>query len=205
MTGRFITFEGIDGAGKSSAIGHVAGLLATRGIETLSTREPGGTRIGEQIRDLLLQRDASLLPETEALLVFAGRWQHLQEVILPALGRGVWVLCDRFTDATLAYQGGGRGVPLERLETLKSWVHQGREPDLTLLFDTSVDTASERLQGRGNLDRFELESRDFHGRVRETYLELARRSPGRIAVIDAGRSPSEIKKVLENTIVSNCF
>ncbi|MFO1321553.1 MAG: dTMP kinase [Burkholderiales bacterium] len=204
MSGRFITFEGIDGAGKSSAVGHVATLLQARGIESLITREPGGTAAGERIRKILLDRDSALLPETEALLVFAGRWQHLHEVILPALARGIWVLCDRFTDATIAYQGGGRGVSLARLEALKSWVQQGREPDLTLLFDTSVDTAGMRLQGRGDLDRFELESRGFHGRVRDAYLELARRFPSRITVIDSNHTPDAIKNTLEDIIATYC-
>lgn len=204
MRGRFITFEGIDGAGKSSAIGHVAALLKARGLSILQTREPGGTAVGERIREVLLTSDVTPLPETEALLVFAARLQHLREVILPALDRGTWVLCDRFTDATLAYQGGGRGVARERLEVLRDWVQQGRDPDLTILFDAPVDTAGARLQGRGDLDRFEREARSFHARVRDAYLDLAREYPQRIRKIDADRAPDAIKKELEEMLIKYC-
>lgn len=205
MDGRFITFEGIDGAGKSSAIGHVADFLRARGLTVLQTREPGGTAVGEKIREVLLESDGAPLPETEALLVFAARLQHLREVILPALAAGTWVLCDRFTDATMAYQGGGRGVPRERLEVLRDWVQQGRNPDLTFLFDAPVETAEARLHRRGDLDRFEREARGFHARVREAYLELARENPDRIRRVDASRAPDQIKKELEVILLMDCF
>ena len=189
MRGRFITVEGIDGAGKSSQIAHIVELLRSRGLEVVSTREPGGTRLGERLRELLLHEPMNL--ETEALLMFAARREHVAQVIEPALARGAWVVCDRFSDATFAYQGGGRGLGIERIEVLEHWVQSGLQPDLTLLFDVPLEVSRERLAKTRVLDRFEQEQQDFHQRVRNCYLERARRDPARIKVIDSTR-PIEI-------------
>jgi dTMP kinase len=199
--GRFITFEGIDGAGKSTALAFVRGLLEARGLEVVATREPGGTPLGEAIRGLLLDPSTRATPDAEALLVFAARAEHLAQVIRPALGRGAWVLCDRFTDATFAYQGGGRGMVLARLEQLRDWVQQGLSPDLTVLVDATVDVAQGRLRGRGGeSDRFEQEQRDFHERVRQAYLDLARREPRRVLPLDAAAPRAEVERALSAVV-----
>jgi dTMP kinase len=197
---RFITFEGIDGAGKSTHIEAVANLIRARGIELVVTREPGGTALGEELRALLLAEAMHL--ETETLLMFAARREHVAQVIAPALARGAWVISDRFTDATFAYQGGGRGVPREKIEALADWVHPGLNPDLTLLFDLPRDVAVGRLAGNRELDRFEIELTDFHERVRSEYLRRAQAEPARFRVIDANQKPDQISKILENIISS---
>lgn len=197
---RFITFEGIDGAGKSSHIATVASLIRARGIEVVVTREPGGTDLGEALRALLLAEAMHL--ETETLLMFAARREHVAQVIGPALARGAWVLSDRFTDATFAYQGGGRGVPAEKIQALADWVHPGLTPDLTLLFDLSREVAAGRLARDRELDRFEVELTEFHERVRNTYLQRAAADPGRFRVIEAAQSPENISKTLEIIISS---
>lgn len=189
MTGRFITFEGGEGAGKSTQIARATDWLRQRGVEVILTREPGGTPRAERLRALLLERSEEPMPDScELLLMFAARATHLANLVWPAVRRGAWVLCDRFTDATYAYQGGGRGLPLEQIDRLAAMVHQDRWPDLTLLFDLPVELglarASERNGTRGP-DRFESEQRFFFERVREAYLERARREPRRIRVIDA--------------------
>ncbi|MDQ5888749.1 MAG: dTMP kinase [Pseudomonadota bacterium] len=189
MFGKFITLEGIDGAGKSTHLGWLQDWLRERAIEHVITREPGGTPLGEKLRELLLHHDMHL--ETETLLMFAGRREHIAEVILPALQAGSWVVSDRFTDATFAYQGGGRGLGIERIEVLEHWVQSGLQPDLTLLFDVPLEVSRERLAKTRVLDRFEQEQQDFHQRVRNCYLERARRDPARIKVIDSTR-PIEI-------------
>ncbi|MEN9455445.1 MAG: thymidylate kinase [Pseudomonadota bacterium] len=189
MFGKFITLEGIDGAGKSTHLGWLQDWLRQRAIEHVITREPGGTPLGEKLRELLLHHDMHL--ETETLLMFAGRREHIAEVILPALQAGSWVVSDRFTDATFAYQGGGRGLGIERIEVLEHWVQSGLQPDLTLLFDVPLEVSRERLAKTRVLDRFEQEQQDFHQRVRNCYLERARRDPARIKVIDSTR-PIEI-------------
>jgi dTMP kinase len=189
MFGKFITLEGIDGAGKSTHLGWLQDWLRERAIEHVITREPGGTPLGEKLRELLLHHDMHL--ETETLLMFAGRREHIAEVILPALHAGSWVVSDRFTDATFAYQGGGRGLGIERIEVLEHWVQSGLQPDLTLLFDVPLEVSRERLAKTRVLDRFEQEQQDFHQRVRNCYLERARRDPARIKVIDSTR-PIEI-------------
>ncbi len=201
--GKFITFEGIDGAGKSSHIAGVCELLARRGIQVISTREPGGTPLGEKLREILLNDSMHL--ETETLLMFAARREHIAEVIEPALARGEWVVCDRFTDATYAYQGGGRGLDRHKFAELEHWVHGHLQPDLTLLFDLPFSVARERiaLQTRV-LDRFEQERADFHERVRQAYLERAAAAGQRIRVIDAGQSPEQIKTLLEDIITTYC-
>lgn len=199
--GRFITFEGIDGAGKSTHIAGTAELLRQHGHRVVCTREPGGTPLGEKLRQLLLHERMHL--ETEALLMFAARREHLAEVIEPALARGEWVVCDRFSDATYAYQGGGRGLDKTKFEALEQWVHGHLHPDLTFLFDLAPAIAGERIAAQGrDLDKFEQERADFHARVREAYLERAAAAPQRICVIDAGQSVEAIKAQVQGTIAN---
>lgn len=203
MRGKFITFEGIDGAGKSTHVEWVADRLRARLAGTASvvtTREPGGTPLGEDLRQLLLHRKMHL--ETEALLMFAARREHIAEVIEPALTRGDWVVSDRFTDATFAYQGGGRGLPRARLEVLETWVQDGLQPDLTLLFDVPLETASARLAGAREPDKFEAESRAFFERTRQEYLRRAAESAQRFRIIDATRSIPEIQVELEKILAT---
>ena len=196
MRGKFITFEGIDGAGKSSHVEWLAELLRQKGMTVHVTREPGGTELGEKLRELLLHSSMNL--ETETLLMFAARREHLAKLIEPALAAGEWVICDRFSDATYAYQGGGRGLERSKLQQLEQWVHGHLQPDLTLLFDLPLDVARERIALASRvLDRFEQERADFHERVRQAYLERWHASPGRIRVIDAQGSIDEIRKSLE--------
>ncbi len=202
-TGKFITFEGIDGAGKSTHIATVVDWLSARGLEVVSTREPGGTPLGEKLRELLLHEPMHL--ETEALLMFAARREHLALVIEPALARGAWVVCDRFSDATYAYQGGGRGLDKEKFAALERWVHGHLQPDLTFLFDLPPEVACERIARQGReLDRFEQERADFHLRVRQAYLERAVEAPQRIRVINAGQRQDEIKRVVEGIVSTYC-
>jgi dTMP kinase len=194
--GRFITFEGIDGAGKSTQIQVVADVLRARGIDVVLTREPGGTPLAEALRTLVLNEpmDAS----TETLLLFAARSDHLERVLRPALAAGRWVLCDRFTDATYAYQAGGRGVPVERIATLEQWVHPDLQPDLTLLFDVPPEIAAQRLSQARAADRFESEQLGFFGAVRRLYLERAASFPARFFVVDSTASPEDIRGQLTN-------
>jgi dTMP kinase len=194
MPGRFITFEGIDGAGKSTHIGFVTDLLKDAGKTVVSTREPGGTKLGEKLRDLLLHEKMDL--ETEALLMFASRREHIAQVIDPALARGDWVLSDRFTDASFAYQGGGRGLAVEKLGRLEQWVHPHLQPDLTLLFDVPLAVARERLDATRHLDKFESEEAAFFERCRNEYLRRATEDPGRIVVIDSTRTIDEVRIAL---------
>ncbi|WP_343604931.1 dTMP kinase [Roseateles sp.] len=184
MSGRFITFEGIDGAGKSTHVESVAQRLRERGADLVQTREPGGTPLAESLRDLFLHQDMDGL--TEALLVFAARRDHVQRVIAPALAAGRTVLCDRFTDASFAYQGGGRGMDLQVLGTLAQWVQQGREPDLTFWFDVDPAIAAGRRAQARDADRLEQLDLDFFTRVREGYQRRAEAASGRIVRIDAG-------------------
>lgn len=201
---RFITFEGIDGAGKSSQIAAVVSLLQAKGVEVEQTREPGGTELGERLRELLLHQSMHL--ETEAMLMFAARREHLAARILPALAAGNWVVSDRFSDATYAYQVGGRGLDPAKFAALEDWVHPGFQPDLTLIFDLAPEIAAARLSGTGNApDRFEREQRDFFERVRNAYLERADRDPERIQVIAADRDPDAIRAELEAIIVARWF
>ena len=201
MNGKFITLEGIDGAGKSTHLAWLADFLRARGREVVVTREPGGTPLCEKLRALLLAEP--MHPDTETLLLFAARAEHLASVIRPALARGAWVLCDRFTDATFAYQAGGRGIAEDRIILLESWVQKGLQPDLTLLFDVPLDVSRARLQETGSVpDRFEREKEDFFARVRATYLERAKRSDGRMHVIDSHRSLAEIREQLEGIVLA---
>jgi dTMP kinase len=201
MQGKFITLEGVDGAGKSTHLGWLVEHLRSQGRTVVQTREPGGTPLGEKLRELLLHEPMHL--ETEALLMFAARREHLELVIRPAVARGDWVVCDRFTDASFAYQGGGRGLATEKLAQLETWVQDGLQPDLTLLFDLPVEIAAQRMAGAARqLDRFEQEKADFHERVRAAYLTRAAHSRGRIRVIDGSRSIDAIKKQLEEMLSS---
>ena len=192
--GRFITFEGIDGAGKSTHIGYVTALLETAGKTVVSTREPGGTPLGEKLRDLVLHEPMHL--ETEALLMFASRREHVAQVIEPALARGEWVLSDRFTDASFAYQGGGRRLDRAKLDALEQWVHPHLQPDLTLLFDVPLDVARARLDATRTLDRFEAEQADFFARVKGEYLRRAATSGGRIVVVDSTLAIDDVRAAL---------
>jgi dTMP kinase len=191
VTGRFITFEGIDGAGKSSHIDAVRDFLSASGREVVCTREPGGTPLGEAIRSLFLHH--SMTPETEVMLVFAARNEHLRQVVWPALSRGAWVLCDRFTDATFAYQGGGRQLGHPYIASYASLVHPNFSPSLTLLFDLPPDAAQDRIAGRETQDRIEAEAREFHDRVRATYLARAKAEPMRMTVFDSRHSKDEVR------------
>lgn len=191
--GKFLTFEGLDGAGKSTALRACAGFLEARGIPHVVTREPGGTPAGESIRALLLNRQSDLSSDTELLLMFAARAEHLARVIRPAMERGAWVLCDRFTDATYAYQGGGRGIPDGRIDALRDWVQGPLRPDLTVLVDASVALAGQRLGVRGEApDRFESEAQAFHERVRAAYLAIQAREPERVLRVPAEWSPEAV-------------
>jgi dTMP kinase len=198
--GLFITFEGIDGAGKSTHVAWSAQFLRERGIRLTLTREPGGTVLGEKLRELLLATEEHIDAETEALLMFAARRQHLEEVIMPALARGDCVLCDRFTDASFAYQGGGRGVEKKKLATLERWVHPDLQPDLTVLFDVSAQLGRERVARIKSPDRFERESAEFFVRVRNAYLERMAESPHRIVRIDGSRAIPDIRNELEEKL-----
>lgn len=203
MRGKFITFEGIDGAGKSSHVEWLADTLRQRGLNVLVTREPGGTALGEKLRELLLSEAMHL--ETETLLMFAARREHLAQRIEPALARGEWVICDRFSDATWAYQGGGRGLDKAKFLALERWVHEHLQPDLTLLFDLPLEVARERIVLANRvLDKFEQERADFHERVRQAYLERAHANPSRMRVISADDSLENIRKQLEVIASSIC-
>lgn len=200
MTGKFITLEGIDGAGKSTHLDWLANWLTNSGKEVLVTREPGGTPLGEKLREMLLNHPMHL--ETEALLMFAARREHLDKVIVPALERGTWVISDRFTDASFAYQGGGRGLASEKLEMLETWVQGTLQPDLTLLFDVPTEVSRERLSRNLTLDRFEQEKADFFERVRAAYLARATQFTSRFCIIDATRDIESIQKRLEQIVLT---
>ena len=200
MRGRFITLEGIDGAGKSSHLRWLTRYLRGRGIQVKVTREPGGTPTGERLRRWVLASRQRLHAETETLLMFAARREHLARVIEPALERGIWVVCDRFTDATYAYQSGGSGVPWEKVSTLEQWVHPGLKPNLTLLFDISPATGRSRTGGKRKPDRFEREQDAYFERVRGAYLRRAQADPARVRVINAHGSLAEVRKELEKVL-----
>lgn len=188
--GVFITFEGIDGAGKTTHMDTLESLLKSQGREVVRTREPGGTPLAEKLRGLFLH-DA-MDPLTETLLVFAARRDHLTQVIQPALRRGAWVLCDRFTDASFAYQGGGRGFDLTVLNTLEQWVQEGTQPNLTFLFDLAPEVAAARLASARHPDRFEAQDASFFARVRQAYLDRQAQQPHRFALISADKPQSEV-------------
>lgn len=199
--GLFITLEGIEGAGKSTHLAFLREHIESAGVPLVVTREPGGTELGEKIRELLLHSaDNSMCADTELLLMFAARAEHLDKIIRPALADGRWVLSDRFTDATYAYQGGGRGVAPERIALLETWVQGDLRPDLTLLLDVPVEVGLARAGDRGLPDRFERENGEFFARVRQAYLDLARRAPERIRVIDAGQSREQVEQRIAATL-----
>ena len=196
QNGKFITVEGQDGAGKTTNIEFIRDLLEQKNIDVLVTREPGGTKLGEELRRLILNaHDVDIDDVAELLLMFAARAQHITEIIKPALNRGTWILCDRFTDATFAYQSGGRGLPPDYVETLQRLVQGDLEPDLTLLLDVDLSTGQARSRQRNTeRDRFESEHMAFKQRVRDTYLDLARRYPNRICVIDASLDLNQVQE-----------
>ena len=191
---RFITLEGLDGAGKSTHLAFIRRYLEQAGIDTVFTREPGGTPLGEKLREILLDIDTEATLDTETLLMFASRQELVSSLIRPSLAAGRWVVSDRFTDATFAYQGGGRGVPAERIAILEHWVQQGLQPDLTILLDVPLEVSQARLAQSRLPDRFEREREDFHQRVRQMYLARAQANPGRFVVIDARRPIDDIQR-----------
>lgn len=199
--GRFISFEGIDGAGKSTQHAWLVNRLRAIGRRVVATREPGGTPLGEKLRALLLAEPMHL--ETEALLMFAARREHLAQIIEPALARGDWVVCDRFLDASFAYQGGGRGLDWQKLEALTAWTLGELRPDLTLIFDAPVAVAQKRLHAATqNPDRFEQEQAEFFERVRAAYLRIASENPVRVRILDATQTPDVINKELEKIVAT---
>nr|WP_294840445.1 dTMP kinase [uncultured Methylotenera sp.] len=200
MTAKFITLEGMDGAGKSTHITDIIKALSARGVEVVSTREPGGTELGERLRELLLHE--AMHPETETLLMFAARREHIANVIAPALARGAYVLSDRFTDATYAYQCGAKGVLASKIEQLELWVQESLQPDLTLLFDVPVEVSMQRLSAARTPDKFERESAEFFTRIRNAYLQRAQQNPTRFKVIDSNRPLDEVAQSVAQAIAS---
>lgn len=198
---KFITVEGIEGVGKSTHIDTLCNGLRARDIDVVATREPGGTVVGDHIRGLLLDSDVPAMgPDTELLLIFAARAEHLRQVVWPALSMGRWVVCDRFADATYAYQGAGRGISLQRIAALERWVQNDLKPDHTLLLQADINTALSRISARGNEDRFEREDPDFFVRVQHAYLERAAREPQRFLVIDANGSLNDVSRQIADVI-----
>lgn len=199
--GRFITVEGTEGVGKSSNIAFIETTLKQAGVDVITTREPGGTPLGEEIRELLLDhRHSGMSVDAELLLMFAARAQHLEEVIQPALARGQWVLCDRFTDATYAYQGGGRGIPFERIAMLEQWVQGALRPDYTVLLDLPVEIGLARASARGDADRFEKEQQAFFEKVRGAYLKQAESAPERYRIIDASHPLDQVQQQIARVL-----
>lgn len=201
MSGKFITLEGGEGAGKTTCLQHVEKRIRQAGVDLCVTREPGGTRTGEKIREILLDRgNFDILDETELMLMFAARAQHLNELIRPTLAADTWVLCDRFTDATYAYQGGGRGISNERIAELEQWVQQGLKPDLTLLLDLPVEVGLERAGQRSAPDRFESENIAFMERMRSSYLDIAIGEPERVKIIDSSQTLNEVLLQIDHVL-----
>lgn len=205
--GKFITVEGIEGVGKSTNIDVLVKRIESAGHRVLTTREPGGTPLAEDIRDIVQHRGDEPIPEiAELLLIFAARSLNVNNVILPALEAGTWVVSDRFTDSSRAYQGGGRGIPMETIDRIADWVHGGTWPDLTILLDAPVEIGMQRASKRSAPDRFEQERHDFFQRVRECYLQIAGSEPGRFVVIDTMQSVDEVKREVEllaDQLISN--
>jgi dTMP kinase len=204
MSGKFITLEGIDGAGKSTHLPWLAAWLQQRRITVCVTREPGGTELGEKLRHILMDKNQPMHLETEALLMFGARREHLATVIEPALARGEWVVCDRFSDATFAYQGGGRGADWSKLKILELWVQNSLQPDLTLLFDLPAELGKQRSGRIKSPDRFEQEQRDFFERVRAAYLRRAQEAAARIRVVDASQSVEQVQLNLAQIVTALC-
>ena len=203
--GKFITLEGMDGAGKSTHLTWIPAFLEAHGLRVRLTREPGGTPLGERLREMLLTGEQKVHVETEALLMFAARREHLDKVIEPALKSGTWIVCDRFTDATFAYQAGGSGLDWTRISTLETWVQGSLQPDLTLYFDVPSEVGRARTQAVREPDRFEQEDRAFFDRVREGYLRRARDYPSRIVIIDSTVTMSAVKIQVEIQLIKHCF
>ncbi len=201
--GRFITFEGVEGVGKSTQVHYLADWLAGQGRDVVRTREPGGAPLAEKVRELLKRSPHGSVPATsELLLIFAARAAHAETLLRPALARGQWVVCDRFVDASIAYQGAGRGLGRERVEALAEWLVPDLVPDLTLVLDLPIETAFERLDGRGERDRFEQEDGVFFRRVREAYLEQAEREPHRVRIVDASGTVEEVAVRCRNIVAA---
>ena len=200
MRGKFITLEGMDGAGKSTHIPTIIAALQAKGLQVVSTREPGGTALGESLRDLLLHQ--SMHAETEALLMFAARREHIAQVIEPALANGSYVVSDRFSDASFAYQSGGRGVPAVKIEQLETWVHADLQPDLTILFDVPVEVSVARLAGARSPDKFEQQDAAFFTRIRNAYLQRAEASPERFRIINGNQPIEKVEQALMQIIAS---
>lgn len=201
QTGLFITLEGIEGAGKSSQVSTIADFFTDQGKEVVLTREPGGTKTGEQIREILLNKDnVEIHSDTELLLMFAARAQHINEVVQPALEKNKIVICDRFTDASYAYQGGGRALGDERIAVLEDWVQGELRPDITFLFDVDVQTGLSRANKRGEADRFEQETVDFFQAVKQTYLKRAKIEPARFRIIDANQGLENVTVQITNEL-----
>ncbi len=200
--GRFITLEGSEGAGKSTNMDYIQQSLQARGVDIVMTREPGGTSIGEDIRELLLgHKHTGMSDDTELLLMFAARAEHIHKVIEPALQRGQWVLCDRFTDATYAYQGGGRGIAAERIAILENWTQGLLRPDLTIYLDVPVETGRQRAGDRSDPDRFEKEQNDFFNKVRQTYLHRGEQEPDRFRLVDASMALEQVQARLDEIVL----
>jgi len=196
--GKFITIDGVEGAGKSTQITFICDYLKAKGINVILTREPGGTDVGEKIRTLLLSNSTGKMhADTELMLMFAARNEHIQNKIMPALERGDWVLSDRFTDASYAYQGGGRGLDVERIAQLEQWVLQDFTPDMTLLLDVPVEIGMSRVESRGKKDRIELEATDFFNRVRQAYIDRSKQFPERIKLIDSSQTVEHTKQQIK--------
>lgn len=199
--GKFITFEGIEGVGKTTQIQLCEKYLITKNIPCLVTREPGGTKLGERIREILLSNDGTDIDiMAELLLMFSARAQHLEEIIFPALKNNYWVICDRFTDASYAYQGGGRGVPFASISRLESVVQDGFKPDLTILLSGDVETGMRRVSKRGEKDRFELEKVEFFERVRHSYLKIAKNNSARFAIVDADQTIDKVALAIQSAM-----
>jgi len=204
----FITVEGIEGVGKTTSVRFLAEYLHEHNKSVMVTREPGGTPLADDIRRFILaEHQEQIYPDTELMLIFAARAQHIAKVIQPALAQGQWVLCDRFTDASYAYQGAGRGIPAERIATLETWVQGDLRPDLTILLDAPIDVSLERIKQRGKLDRFESEHIDFFRKVKNCYLQRAHNEPSRFRIVDASGSVEKVQaqliKILQSIIRNN--
>ena len=196
--GKFITIDGVEGAGKSTQITFICDYLKAKGVNVILTREPGGTDVGEKIRTLLLSNSTGKMhADTELMLMFAARNEHIQNKIMPALKQGDWVLSDRFTDASYAYQGGGRGLDVERIAQLEQWVLQDFIPDMTLLLDVPVEIGMSRVESRGKKDRIELETTDFFNRVRQAYIDRSEQFPERIKLIDSSQTVEHTKQQIK--------
>ncbi len=203
--GMFLSLEGSEGVGKTTSLNFISEYLESLGHKILLTREPGGTPMAEELRNILLsEREEKVESDTELLLMFAARCQHVNQVIKPALEKGIWVICDRFVDASYAYQGGGRGLGFERIQQLENWCLGGFKPDLTLLLDMSVEEGIARTKKRGKADRFETEKMDFYQKIRDAYLKRAAQDPQRVFIIDAAPAISEVQAALKMVLQKGC-